>query len=77
MKKLLSLLLAVCTTLSLTMTACAAQEGPEAAPLAAASQPLPFTDVPADAWYADEVQYATNTAFLPAPAPPPFPRTTC
>lgn len=57
MKKLLSLLLAVCTTLSLTMTACAAQEGPEVVPLAAASQPLPFTDVPADAWYADEVQY--------------------
>lgn len=60
-KKLLSLLLAMCTVLSLTMTACAAQEGAEseaAAPTASAlSQELPFTDVPADAWYADEVQY--------------------
>ncbi len=56
-KKLLTLLLAVCTVLSLTMTACAAQEEPEPSPLSTASQVLPFTDIPTDAWYADEVQY--------------------
>ena len=60
-KKLLPLLLAVCTVLSLTMTACAAQEGSESETVAPTvstlSQEPPFTDVPADAWYAVEVQY--------------------
>ena len=60
-KKLGSLLLAVCTVLSLTMTACAAREVPEAdsdvSPVSVASQELPFTDIPADAWYTDGVQY--------------------
>ena len=60
-KRVFSFLLAVCTALSLTMTSCAAQEGPEEdanpSPVSAVSQELPFTDIPADAWYADEVQY--------------------
>ena len=60
-KKLGSLLLAICTVLSLAMTACAAREVPEAdgdvSPVSAASQELPFTDIPADAWYTDEVRY--------------------
>ena len=73
-----SFLLAVCTALSLTMTSCAAQEGPEEdanpSPVSAVSQELPFTDIPADAWYADEVQYCyengifagtSDTAFSP------------
>ena len=77
-KRVFSFLLAVCTTLSLTMTSCAAQEGPEEdanpASVSAVSQELPFTDIPADAWYADEVQYCyengifaetSDTAFSP------------
>lgn len=77
-KRVFSFLLAVCTALSLTMTSCAAQEGPEEdanpAPVSAVSQELPFTDIPADAWYADEVQYCyengifagtSDTAFSP------------
>ena len=60
-KRVFSFLLAVCTALSLTMTSCAAQEGPEAdanpSPVSAVSQELPFTDIPADAWYTDEMQY--------------------
>ena len=53
-KRVFSFLLAVCTALSLTMTSCAAQEGPEEdanpSPVSALSQELPFTDIPADAW---------------------------
>ena len=60
-KRVFSFLLAVCAALSLTMTSCAAQEGPEEdanpSPVSALSQELPFTDIPADAWYADEVRY--------------------
>ena len=60
-KRVFSFLLAVCTALSLTMTSCAAQEVPEEdanpSPISAVSQELPFTDIPADAWYANEVQY--------------------
>ena len=60
-KRVLSFLLAVCTALSLAMTSCAAQEGPEEnvnpSSVSAVSQELPFTDIPADAWYADGVQY--------------------
>ena len=60
-KRVLSFLLAVCATLFLTMTSCAAQEGSESETVvptvSTLSQELPFTDVPADAWYANEVQY--------------------
>ncbi len=60
-KKLMSLLLAVGMVFSLTMTACAAQEVPETdsdtSTVSASSQELPFTDIPADAWYTDEVRY--------------------
>ena len=60
-ERVFSFLLAVCTALSLTMTSCAAQEVPEEdanpSPISAVSQELPFTDIPADAWYADEVRY--------------------
>ena len=77
-KRVFSFLLAVCTVLSLTMTSCAAQEVPEEdanpSPVSAVSQDLPFTDIPADAWYADAVQYCyengifagtSDTAFSP------------
>ena len=77
-KRVLSLLLTLCTALSLTMSACAAQEtpetDPEASPLASATQALPFTDVPGDAWYAAAVRYCyehgifagtSNTTFSP------------
>ena len=77
-KRVFSFLLAVCTALSLTMTSCAAQEVPEEdanpSPVSAVSQDLPFTDIPADAWYADEVRYCyengifagtSDTAFSP------------
>ena len=77
-ERVFSFLLAVCTALSLTMTSCAAQEGPEEdanpSPISAVSQELPFTDIPADAWYANEVQYCyengifagtSDTAFSP------------
>ena len=60
-KRVFSFLLAVCTALSLTMTSRAVQEGPEEdanpSPVSAVSQELPFTDIPADAWYTDEVRY--------------------
>ena len=47
-KRVLSFLLAVCTALSLTMTSCAAQEGPEEdanpSPVSAVSQePVSYT----------------------------------
>ena len=62
-ERVFSFLLAVCTALSLTMTSCAAQEGPEEdanpSPVSAVSQELPFTDIPADAWYADEIGRAS------------------
>ena len=78
-KRVLSFLLAVCTTLSLTMTSCAAQEVPEKdanpSPISAVSRELPFTDIPADAWYADEVRYCYEHGILPAPAIRPFPQT--
>ena len=78
-KSILSVLLSVCTVISLTMTACAAQEIPEDNTVAqttdTAQQNLPFSDISHDDWYAEAVQYCyehgifagtTATTFSPA-----------
>lgn len=71
-KKLGSLLLAACMVLSLTMTACAAQEVPEAdgdvSPVSVVSQELPsrtFRQTPGTPM---RCGIATSMGFLPAPA---------
>lgn len=78
-KSILSVLLSVCTVISLTMTACAAQEIPEDNTVTqttdTAQQNLPFSDISHDDWYAEAVQYCyehgifagtTATTFSPA-----------
>lgn len=78
-KKIISSLLAVCMTLSLTMTACADQEPMEdhfadAMQISSAADRLPFTDISADDSYAEAVRYCyehgmfagtTGTTFAP------------
>lgn len=72
-KRFLSLSLAACMACLLTMTSCAAAEAPAAsggaaldgAKLASETQPASaFTDVPADAWYAEAVEYCRQNSIM-------------
>lgn len=70
-KRFLSLLMAVCMTCSLTMTSCSAAEGPAAdetsglEQLAAeTTQATGFSDVPADAWYAEAISWCRENGIM-------------
>ena len=72
-KRFLSYLVAICMVCLLTMTSCSAAEVPAAgsrtnpgsAKLTSESQPMTaFADVPADAWYAEAVEYCRQNDLM-------------
>ena len=73
MKKIFSFSIAICMACLLTMTSCGAAEVPAAgdgenldsAKLAVETEPATvFTDVPADAWYAEAVSYCQQHGIM-------------
>ena len=70
-KRFLSLLMAVCMTCSLTMTSCSAAEGPAANETSGSeqlatetTQATGFSDVPADAWYAEAISWCRENGIM-------------
>lgn len=73
MKKIFSFSIAICMACLLTMTSCGAAEVPAAgdgenldsAKLAVETEPaMVFTDVPAEAWYAEAVEYCRQNDLM-------------
>jgi len=74
-RRFLSFAMAVCMICLVTMTSCSAAEVPAAdknltaEPLAAGTtQTAAFSDVPADAWYAEAVAYCQQNGIMSGPA---------